>query len=533
MTVDKQHDTIPPQKVNRRRAALTVLVGGNINSAITVVFGLVTIPIYLHYIGSRLYGAWVGSGEIVTWLSVLEVGLASVMIQRMAKAYGNQERQKVAEYFASGFLLQVCLISLIVLLALIVSVFVPRWMEISGSDARVLSGSFVLAALGTGLTFINNGIVGFAMALQRTLFYNVMNIIGTILRFSLTLFLLYHGHGLWSIPIGVLAKAILLVTANSIHAIWLFGTEIHAPFRPTRRVMRDLAIISPALFFSKLGNALSQRTEVALIAVFIKPEMATVYSLTRRVAELLQTFLDHFGGATFGGFAHLVGEGNRTRAAQIHTEVMSLYSFVALLFFSVYMALNHTFINLWVGSDQFGGQVLTILIGLSTFTAGRSQVMTYLYGATGRLIQSSYLVFAESLFRLPLLLIVLATAGVEFAPLPKLITSFVVAEIALHVTFRELTGENATTNKGGRRVTLVLFTVIITTASVIGFFVLTESWFVLAIVAALLCSVFGVIIIILDLRARHIAKSIRGKTHRFVARWTRQFSARLTGAGVK
>jgi hypothetical protein len=41
------------------------MLGGYLNIGIITAQGLLLVPLYLEYIGTELYGAWLGSGDIL------------------------------------------------------------------------------------------------------------------------------------------------------------------------------------------------------------------------------------------------------------------------------------------------------------------------------------------------------------------------------------------------------------------------------------------------------------------------------------
>jgi O-antigen/teichoic acid export membrane protein len=229
-----------------------------------------------------------------------------------------------------------------------------------------------------------------------------------------------------------------LLILNSGYAVWLYLSEIHQAFRPKFNILREFASISSAAFLSKLGSAGLGKSEAALIAIFIHPEMATMFVLTRRAADIVRMLIDRFGGAVFAGFSHLVGEDQRESAAKVYVEVLVIYTGVSVVLVGTYLAVNQTFMSVWVGSEQFGGEILTILIGFSVLIGGRFGLLSYLYGATGQIARSAYIVFFESIGRFALMIVLLWWIGMPGLPLAAIVTTFVAGEISQKWMVHEL-----------------------------------------------------------------------------------------------
>lgn len=413
----------------RRRAATIMLIGGYASLGITIVQGIVLVPLYLHHIGVSVYGAWLGSGGILGWLSLLELGTGSLMIQRMANAYGRRDNNAVGNYFASGVLVQFGLTLLLVLAAASLSAFVPQWMGLHGEEASLLSACFVLAAVAAGLNILNTGVSSLAQAVQRPVFVNISNLLTGVLGLLVTITGLTLGWGLRAIPIGLLVRNGSLLLANGVHALFLAYSSLRIPLRVGGEPLKDLMRMAPVIFLSSLGNSIAAQSEPALIAILISAEAVTVYTITRRAADIIRMLLDRIAGAVFPGFSHLYSESQFERSRAVLTELRSLLSAGGALMFGVYLALNHSFINLWVGAQYFGGNLLTVLIAVSTLLLVSNQLVSYLYGATGDIQRAAIIITVEAFARLALMAVALKLGGITLLPVATIISGLVVKEV--------------------------------------------------------------------------------------------------------
>jgi len=462
---------------NRSSAAMISLLGGYVILVITVVQGLVLMPLYLNYIGAGLYGAWLASGGILGWLSMLDMGLASFMIQRMAVAYRRKEHSLVSAYFFTGLFLLSMLMIIFVVVAGILSLFVPSWMGLSQQESATLAGCFVLAAVATSLSILNSGISGLSEALQLQLFTTVVTVIAALCGLGVTLYELLSGRGLWAIPFGLLARIIPITLANTGYSIYLLKNDIKAPLRITREQLRDIASNSPALMFASVGNAIVGQSEPAMIALLANTELVTVYVLTRRAADIVKMLLDRIGGAVYPGFSHLCGVNDKESALRTLSKILQLYSAMASLLFGSYLALNHSFVNMWVGREQYGGNTLTILIAFSLFISIRNGLVGYLYRATGEIAKGSVLITVESIVRLGLMVVLLRQFGLIGLPIAMLLSALVLKEILGRWMARQL----GTTVKSPLSTMLGLsnfgYLLVLIVGMAVGIFVTASTWF--------------------------------------------------------
>src|ERR1039457_4824351 len=90
------------KQVSRRGAALVSLAGGSAGTLLVIIQAVVLIPLFLRYVGPRLYGAWLASGDFLVWMQSFDLGLPNLMIQRIALAHGRGDQRSVGEWFGTG-----------------------------------------------------------------------------------------------------------------------------------------------------------------------------------------------------------------------------------------------------------------------------------------------------------------------------------------------------------------------------------------------------------------------------------------------
>ncbi|MBN1876300.1 MAG: hypothetical protein JXA33_18895 [Anaerolineae bacterium] len=425
-------------KISRRYAALTTLIGSSANTFIVSIQAVVLIPLYLHAIGPHLYGAWLASGDILVWLQTFDLGLPNLMIQRIGAAYGRGESRVAIEYFATGMLVMTAIASLIGTSAVAVSPYISSLMGLTGAEAKLLQNCFTVSAITAALNLFSNGIVGFSRGIQDTKFLNSITVVASILGFGVSLFLVLAGAGLWAVAFGHVTRNVTVFVGCIFFAISSLRSGLYRYFCPRREMLHEFSTILPVTALGGIGYALMNQSESAVVAIFLKPELATILTLNRKVIEVGRGLIDIIAFATYGGFAHLIASDQRHRVLHVHAEVTALRLSLAILAASAYMAINHSLINVWIGSSEYGGPLLTILIALQFLVVGGSFLMNYLYRALGPVMQGSIALLAESVVRVPLMIGLVKWLGLPGIPLAGIITGGFFMILAYRWTIREV-----------------------------------------------------------------------------------------------
>lgn len=406
---------------NRRRAIAIQMAGGYVNKGIVIIQGLLLMPLYLHFIGDRMYGLWLASGGVLAWLAFMDMGIGGLLIQRVSSAYGRQDYKQAADYFVNGLVVYVVLDLLFCSLVFALSFFIPDWFGAEGEEAFLLRTCFQLVSIAAGAEFLNNCLRGFAQALLRPLFPIICIIGFRILGLAVIVLLLYQDYGLWAIPIGLLLMAIPVLVLNGCYSVYLIR-ELGKGWRISKNIIQDFFRLGPALFASRIGNSMVKNIEPILIAIILKPELVVAFVITRRAADMIIQLLRVIDASTFPSFAHLYAEGNIKSSQHAVCRIMTLIFSAGLIGFGTYAACNQTFVYLWVGPENFVGQGVTCLIALGLFMMFIKEFLSRFIIGMGDIVYPSLLTLAEAAIRVILMVALLYGIGLAGLPLGMLIS---------------------------------------------------------------------------------------------------------------
>jgi O-antigen/teichoic acid export membrane protein len=496
------------RRTERRRAAWTILTWGNLTLVVTVAQGLILVPLYLRFLGVRLYGAWLGSAGVVGWLGLVDVGVASLMIQRMSAALGRDDRREAGQYYTTGLLVQVGVAVVMAAAALGMAAHVPGWMGVALEDTRTFELCFLGAAIAGAITVINNAVSGLAFALQSPALPTIAGALASLLGFAVTGAILFSGYGLWAIAWGMLARSGALLAANAAFAGVLLGRRIPLRLAPSRAVVRDFARLAPPMLAGSAASAVGGRTEPALIAMMLSPELAAVYSLTRRAADVAGMILSRIGAAAFPGFAHLVASRDRSRAPAVLAEVRAGFGAAATLMLGTFVALDRSFVSLWVGSRQFGGLPLVVLVAGAVFISSRNGIMSYLFGATGEIARSSLVIGLEAVVRIALMAALLSALGLLGLPLAVLVTGAVMAFVLGRLMSERLGGRTSSVRGWRVPLPILIQAAVFAAALAVGATVAAPTWSALVALGASFVVVALGAMTLLDVRMRNLGRDL-------------------------
>ena len=256
--------------------------------------------------------------------------------------------------------------------------------------------------------------------------------------FAVSSWLVLEGFGLWALPLGLTTRAVVALAGSVVFVLRYYRDDMKRHLSWSTTIACEFAAVSPATTLGGLSYSLMTQSDTALVGILRGPELATVYSVTRKLMDACRGLIDQIAFASYGGFAHLVGSHDRSRALQVYAEIRSARLWLAISASGACMAVNGPLVRLWVGEKQFGGAVLTILLGLQMIVVGEAFLINYLYRAAVSVTKGSLALAAEAAGRAPLAIVLLLWLGLPGLPLAAILVASVSSLIVLRWTRQEL-----------------------------------------------------------------------------------------------
>jgi len=505
--------------VSRRRAAISTMLGTSTSTVILAVQAIVLIPLYINAIGPRLYGAWLGSGDILVWLQAFDLGLPNLLIQRVGAAHGRGDRTTASEYFASAMIVMTGIAVAVGVAAVCASGYVPHAMGVSGGEAATLHRCFAVAAAGAALNLFTNGIVGFSRGIQETTFLNIVSTVAAIFGFAVSAVLVLSGAGLWAVSLGLVTRSVIVFAGALTFVAVHFRRGGLRSCRPRAQMLHELFAVLPVTAIGGVGYSMMTQSELFIVASCLRPELAVVLGVTRKLLEFARALIDTIAFASYGGIAHLVSSSDRHRILSAHAEVTTLRTTLAITGAATYMAINGSLVRLWVGEAQYGGPMLTILFALQFIAVGGAFLANYLYRALGPVVRGSLALAVESAIRVPLMIGLVLVIGLPGIPVAGILTGTAFALLTHRWTVAKVAAFAPLYPRTPRHVWVVR-ACILTAGAAAGLLVTWRSWPGVAAAGIVAAVLGGLVLLAIDPLLATIRYWLR-------ACWTRSLSAAL------
>ena len=349
---------------SRRKATVWYFVFNMLSLGLLMIQGVILVPLYLRHIDSRLYGAWLATGAIVSYLGMMDLGVSSVLLQRVSEQFGRHDLKTLERVVGSGSSMVVGLSAVTGAIGLAISIYVPGFVHVSGRGAIELRNAFLLNVFATVAMMFVSGVAAVLTGLQRQIIAGITAVLATFAGILVTALAVIHGWGLIGISTGLLVRAGLMIAGAGGYML----VVLRSLFPRTIWMTFDRAEASSTLrrslqvFSGDAAGAIAGQSDTLIVASVIDPASSAILGLTQKATDIIALLAVRPSTSLLPGLAHLSGEGDRVKLLHYLKLMIKAAVFTAALAVGGVAIFNRPFVDLWVGDKFFGGQPLTILL---------------------------------------------------------------------------------------------------------------------------------------------------------------------------
>jgi O-antigen/teichoic acid export membrane protein len=413
--------------VSRKKSIAIQGAGGYLLVFITLVEGLVLIPIYLTKIGAESFGIWATLLSLLTILSTVNFGLNNVINQKISSYYAKRNFLAVKEYFFSSVLIFMVISFIFLAISFVASYQLDLLITKTDVAYDLILKVYFLGVLFFLLNIFNDFFRGVAQALLKPLGVLVISITGKVLGIISIVVLLFVNFDLLSIPLGLLIGASLAFVCN----LLIMQKHLHklnSKGKANLRVIKDCLKDSPSLFGARISSVVFAKAPYILITYFASPSLTAVYTVIVKVGELLLQIVRIANNALVPALSHMSGESITKAQDLIKANLPILISLMAILFGS-YIALNIGFIHIWVPSVDLHAitdlEVTIFLFGLGLFIFTINETCRLFIYSLADFNFASNITFISSQVFLLLMLILIPLWGLKGVAFSLMLSSIV------------------------------------------------------------------------------------------------------------
>lgn len=354
-------------------------------SVVSMVVGLVTVPVLLRNLGEVRLGAARAVLDWTGYLGIFELGLGGALAPLLARGLARGDFADVRAMLAAGFRGYLRVTAAMLAGGVLLAAAITQLLRIDGiyhTDLRTAMLVALLPLLLMPLTPLR----ALAEAGQRGYAVNLFLIVQNLAATGAAVFLSRQGWGItgqsMALLIGAVAYSSLLAADGWAQSRQLFPTH---PLRSTPAAHGELWSLSSSTLVLNVCGRVGLLTDNIIIGWALGAGWIVPFFMTQRLAQLAQGQLQAVGTATWAGLAELHANGAHESFRSGLLELSRLVVMVGLVGLLPVVAYNNVFIALWVGEAQFGGLMLTTLACANALILSLASLWGWAFGGTGQI----------------------------------------------------------------------------------------------------------------------------------------------------
>lgn len=350
---------------------------------LAIVSGFVLFPVIVKFVGAHDYGLWLVSGELVGYLLLGDFGVFAILPWLVAAKDGAGDRAAIGEYLANALAVGVAVGMLFGLAAAGVWWMRPERLSIDAASWATIREPLALLLALTGLGLPFRAYTAIVMGLQDVSFGGWIAIGQSALAVILTAALVLMGFRLNGLAIATGLPPLVMGIVAGCRVFARFPETTVNWHRPSWNGCRHLFGQGVGAWLGGLGGRLLTASNGLVFAALGRPDWATVYAATGKVAQVAQPICGVLPDSGLVGLSQQFGENDRTRVQRTVLCMLLLYLVIPGFVATGLLIANPWFVRAWMGPGFFAGTTVNVLIAASLVLNGAGGGLFKVVGVVG------------------------------------------------------------------------------------------------------------------------------------------------------
>lgn len=408
---------------SRTKITLINTTASLFTQVIKLLLTFLTRAVFLHFLSVDYLGINGLYTNVLSVLSLAELGIGNVMVFSLYKPVANKDKDTINELLNFYNKLYLIIAIVILILGIILIPFLPLIID-SGHSNKELVLYYIL--------FLTNSVFTYFVAHKRALIQanqqtyiikkvELIVLIGRIL-FQILVLVLFKNY---------IVYLLVQIISTLIENIYLsYTANIEYPYIKTK-IKADKKIDKKpiienikATFLYKIGTTVINSTDDIIVSVLFGTATLGYYSNYELIVAGVSSLLGNFNNAFIPSLGNLNAEENKTKSSNMFFNVILFYHCMAAFGGISFFLLLNDFISIWLGSEYLMEVFIVFAVSLNFYQNVVLQPMWMFRETMGLFVQIKYVMIVAAVLNIIIAILFAKPFGVAGVAL-----SIVVAKI--------------------------------------------------------------------------------------------------------
>src|ERR1035438_3038609 len=329
--------------------------------AVNIAVGFFLSPFILHHLGDDAFGLWVLIFSLTGYYGIFDFGIRSSLIRYVSKFQATGDRDELARLINTSLLTYTIVGVILMVPTVLGGIYVDRLFHVPPgfrSDARIL---FLMVGSSLALGFPLGIAGGILEGLQKFYLLNWTNIVATLLRAVLIIYVLRHGFGLLSVALITMALPLVASAVRAVIAHLLLTVPYGWKY-VSRDSLRQVANYGSVTFMIIVAGRLRFKTDAVIIGTFLSAAAITHFSIGARLVDYAGQVVSSLANIFTPMSSHFHATGDYAQLRKIFVSGNRACALVMFPMVVVLVVMGKSIIEAWVGPRYISSYTVLLVL---------------------------------------------------------------------------------------------------------------------------------------------------------------------------
>jgi O-antigen/teichoic acid export membrane protein len=340
-------------------------VASYVNLVVGILLSLILTRVLLHHLGTGVYGLWVVLIAIVGYIGLLDAGVSSAVVQRVARLLATGDGDGLADIIRTSTVFFTASGALAVLITVVLAPFLASLLHLGDVDNVVAGSTLILLGAMTACKFLTSVPSAILFGSGRSDRLSQVGLAGMLVTQLAQIGVVLAGGGLVALGAVSVAGALLSLTASSYVARRVTGTSIRrGKFR--RSILTDLLRFGGRNTAISVSGIVAYSLDALVIGIIRPVAQVAPYDIGLSAANLTRSLTTQGTDLLLPTYAHFETVADPDRQAHMFARSVMVTLTVSIPMLIALGTFGEPILKLWLGSVPPQSYAVMIALGIVT-----------------------------------------------------------------------------------------------------------------------------------------------------------------------
>lgn len=366
------------------RSVMNVKVG-MLFYVLSLLLAFFSRKVFLDCLGAEFIGLTGMLMNIMSFLSVAELGIGTSIVYFLYKPLQEDNHQKINEVMSMLAFLYRCIGFIIAGCGVVVSIFFPWWFDHLSTGLPLVYFAFY--------SFLATSVAGYVFNYKQLLvnanqkhylvsaYFQTISIVQSLAQILLAWY--YRNLWLW-VVVGLVFTVIGIIVFN--YRIRRIYPWLDISLSRGRQMLKQYPEVlgkTRQVFVQKIKNLILYRSDELLVGIFVSVTQVAFYGNYTIITNKLNFLVNILSDGMNAGIGNLIAEGNKKNTMKVFWELTAIRFFIAGIVIFSFLLFIQAFIVCWLGAEYKLSDLIVYLLLFNLFIKLSRTVVGMFIDASG------------------------------------------------------------------------------------------------------------------------------------------------------